>query len=383
MSTEPLILAIDDDENEVRPKLPEGFRLEVIDPTSDRNDFAKSVAEKVGEACLILLDQRFRDTPVSISLEAQDGSSFVSHLRSWSRSTKQPLAPIVMFTNDVEIFANEIPAVGPSIPIHGSFIDREHRLAPTLDVEWVQYKEGERATENLRDMARAFLEIKHAVGNDGISLDDISDILDAPSDAVWSDQAREELQNARPPVNQKDDSSADPARGASQVIRWLCHKALPYPGLFLSDCYAAWALGISLEDFQKLPHLDSSTEWLVELDRAEYSGPLCEFMARRWWRPGIDQLVWLLDETAARAGTRKAALGSLVPNFKFGELKPSSSHVVICNEDLVGTHIGTIDEAIQVHPPGWPAEALEPWMMRAEVKADPVLSAMADPNDLD
>jgi hypothetical protein len=383
MSTEPLILAIDDDENEVRPKLPEGFALEVLDPTSNRDAFAKSVSEKIGKACLIVLDQKFFEAPISISLDAQDGASFVSHLRSWSRSTNQPLAPIVMFTNDPDVFSNEIPAVGPAIPINGSFIGREHRLAPTLDVEWIQFKDGEGATDNLRDLAQAFLEIKEAVGDDGVSLYELGNILEIPSDAVWSEQADEGLQNARPPVNQTEDSTTDSARGASQVIRWLCHKALPYPGLFLSDYYAAWALGLSLEDFQSLADLERSTDWLKELDQAEYIGPLNEFMGRRWWRPGIDQLVWLLDEAATTAGTRKAALASLVPNFEVGESKPSSSHVVICNEDLLVVQIGTIDDAIQVHPPGWPAESLEPWMMRAEVQVDPVLRAMADPNDLD
>jgi hypothetical protein len=150
----------------------------------------------------------------------------------------------------------------------------------------------------------------------------------------------------------------------------------------LSDFYAAWALGISVADFRLIADLAPSTNWLAELQRVRYTGPLESFMGRRWWRPGIDQLVWLLDEAAAKSGTRLEALVSAVPGFQFGELKPSSSHAVMFNEDLLETAIGTIEEAIQVHPPGWPAEALEPWMRKAEVKADPVLMAMADPNDL-
>ncbi|WP_375157267.1 hypothetical protein [Bradyrhizobium sp. RDT46] len=382
MNSEPLILVIDDDENEVLPKLPEGFALEVVDPNSEREAFAKSVSEQATEACLIVLDQKFVDNPVSISLDAQDGSSFVSHLRSWSRRANQPLPPIVMFTNDPEVFANEIPAVGPAVPIMGTFVGREHRLAPALDVEWIQFKDGERATENLRDLAEAFLNIADEIGDDGVSLDDLSSALEIP-DAVWSDKAIEELQNARPPVNQKENISLDSTRGASQVVRWLCHKALPYPGLFLSDHYAAWALSLSVEDFRRVADQERSGEWLKELDRSEYIGPLDEFMGRRWWRAGIDQMVWLLDEAATSAGSRKAALSLLVPGFEISETKSSSSHVVVCNEDFVGSQIVSIEEAIQVHPPGWPAEALEPWMLRAEVRSDPILKAMADPNDLD
>ncbi|MBM7487720.1 hypothetical protein ACVWWI_006723 [Bradyrhizobium sp. USDA 3686] len=382
MSKPPLILAIDDDENEVRPKIPDGYALEVVDPKSDREVFAQLMSKLVGEACLILLDQKFHDTPISISLDAQDGSSFVSHLRSWSRFNKQPLAPIIMFTNDVEVFANEVPAVGPALPVEGSFVNREHRLAPALDVEWILFKNDERATQRLANLAEAFQEIRDGVGNDGASLDEILQILNAPTDCVWSEQAGEELQNARPPVDQTEEGTSQSARGASQIMRWLCHKALPYPGVFLSDFYAAWALGISAEDFRKIADLAPSTDWLAELKRAKYTGPLESLMGRRWWRPGIDQLVWLLDEATAKSGTRLEGLGLAVPGFQFGELKPSSSHVVICDEDLLESEIGTIEEAIQVHPPGWPAEALEPWMLKAEVKADPVLTAMADPNDL-
>lgn len=382
MSDQPLILAIDDDESEVRPKIPAGFRLEVVDPNADRDVFSKAISGFVGEACLILLDQKFREAPISISLDAQDGSSFVSHLRSWSRSKNEKLAPIVMFTNEETAFANEVPAVGAAVPIGGTFVKREHRLAPTLDVEWIQFKADQGATDKLQDLANAFQTVRNAVGKDGISLKEIGAILAAPKDTVWADQAQEELQNARPPVNQKDDKSEEPTRGPSQVIRWLCQKALPYPGLFLSDHYAAWAIGISLEAFRKITDLDSTTAWLEELHKAEYRGPLNRFLGRRWWRPGIDQLVWLLDEETSKVGTRKLALAAVAPSADVGDLQGSSSHVVIVDEDLLEIQIASISEAIQIHPPGWPAEALEPWMLRKDVEGDAVLKAMADPNDL-
>lgn len=382
MNEEPLIVAIDDDEGEVRPKKPDGFRLEVLDPIGDRESFSKQASSLIGSACLILLDQKFRDDPTSISLDAQDGSSFVSHLRSWSRSQNEKLAPIVMFTNEESAFANEVPAVGAAVPIGGTFVGREHRLSPTLDVEWIQFKADAKATDKLEDLARAFLAVRDAVGKDGISLDEISKLLLAPLDAVWAEQAREQLQNARPPVNQKGDKSAEPTRGPSQVIRWLCQKALPYPGLLLSDHYAAWALGISLVSFMKVIALEKTTPWLSELHEVEYSGPLRGFMGRRWWRAGLDQLVWLLDEETAKGGSRKKALEILAPGVDFGQLLPPSSHVVVCNEDLIEVEVTPIGEAIQVHPPGWPAEAIEPWMRRSEIERDPVLKAMVDPNDL-
>ncbi|MAH71836.1 MAG: hypothetical protein CL533_21805 [Afipia sp.] len=187
MSDKPLIVAFDDDESEVRPKIPSGFRLEVINPIGDREAFSKQASALVGDACLILLDQKFRDDPALLSLEAQDGSSFVSHLRSWSRSKNEKLAPIVMFTNEEMAFANEVPAVGAAVPIGGTFLNREHRLAPTLDVEWIQFKADAQATEKLEDLARAFITVRDAVGKDGISLDEIRALLSAPSNSDWAE----------------------------------------------------------------------------------------------------------------------------------------------------------------------------------------------------
>ncbi|MDH8080000.1 hypothetical protein QIG57_26940, partial [Klebsiella pneumoniae] len=78
--------------------------------------------------------------------------------------------------------------------------NREHRLAPTLDVEWIQFKADAQATEKLEDLARAFITVRDAVGKDGISLDEIRALLSAPSNSDWAEPAGEQLQNARPPV---------------------------------------------------------------------------------------------------------------------------------------------------------------------------------------
>jgi hypothetical protein len=121
---------------------------------------------------------------------------------------------------------------------------------------------------------------------------------------------------------------------------------------------------------------------MKELRLTKYVGPLSDFLGRRWWRPGIDQLVWSLDKKTNEIGTRRQAYAELAPNVELGELQPPSSNVVTCDEDLLEVSIRPIAEAIQIHPPGWPAEALEPWMLREEVERDPVLKAMADPTDL-
>jgi hypothetical protein len=379
----PLILAIDDDPSEVAPNISDGFKLEVIDPTIDDGEFSKQMVAHVNSASLILLDHRFRDETPSLSMKAQDGASFVAHLRSWARSNGAKLAPIVMFTNAQDAFANEIPAVGASIPLGGTFVGREHRLAPTLDVEWIVFKEGDRVSERLADLVVAFDKVRKISEPNGASLDDMETLLNIPSEVTWADRAKEELQLARPPVNEKDPGSAEMTRGSSQVIRWLCHRALPYPGMLMSDLFAAWSLGITVEAFKALVESDPVTPWLRELHLTQYNGPLKDFMGRRWWRAGIGQVVWQLEEAASGAGGRKGAFAVVAPTVDVGILMPVSSHAVVWTDDFREKSICSIADLVQLHPPGWPAEAMEPWMLKSEVQKDPTLKAMCDPFDLE
>jgi hypothetical protein len=380
--SEHLILAIDDDESEVRPTIPdEGFYLETIDPND--GEISGKLSSLVDSASLILLDQKFNIEPKPLSLQAPDGASFVAHLRSWSRINGEALAPVVLFTNLDEAFKNEVPAVGASVPLNGTFVNREFRLAPALDVEWVQHKGEENTKERIAELARASVQLKEIGGDDGMSLKDIEAALELEEDVVWADRAREELRNARPPVTQVEEDGSTHFGGPSQVIRWMCHRALPYPGLFLSDLYTAWALGLTIEDFTAITNLTpDTTPWLSDLWSAEYCGPLNEFLGRRWWRAGVDHVVWTLDQESSKQKDRLAALTILAPGVKFGEMRSPSTHVVTWTPDFIEDKIESIDQAVQLRVPGWPAEALDPWIAKADIQNDEVLKAMIESADL-
>lgn len=378
--SKPLILAIDDVEDEVRPIVPDAdFEVEIVEP--DDINLSGKLTDVIESAVLILLDQKFNAEPNPLSLTAADGASFVSHLRSWSRKTGKALAPIILVTNDDQAFANEIPAIGATLPLSGSFLGREFQVAPALDVEWVQHKIANDARTRIQALAHASLAANEIVGADGASLEEIERLLDLSTEVVWYDKAREELRSARPPVSQRDDIPATQC-GPSHVIRWLCHRALPYPGMFFSDLYAAWSLGISLEGLHSLADTDMATPWLKDFNDAEYSGPLCEFAGRRWWRAGIAHLVWTLDQEASKLRDHNAAWASLAPGTSLGELRPTSTRVVAWTPTFTEHEIIPIDNAVQLHPPGWPAEALDPWLAESDTKNDKVLQAMIEAADL-
>lgn len=375
----PSILSIDDAEDEVTPLVSdEKFDLHVIDP-NDAN-LAEKLAARLPLASLILLDQKFNVDSDPLSLKASDGSSFVAHLRSWSRQNAKTLAPLVLFTNDEQAFENEIPAVGAALPLDGTFVGREHQIAPALDVEWVQLKAAEDAQTKLEQLIEASVDASAIIGENGVSIAELEELLELPEDQVWTDKARSDLRAARPPISQIDDTTPDPC-GSTQIIRWLCHRGLPYPGMLFSDLYAAWALGISLDEFRSIEDLAADTQWTQDLIQVEYTGPLYHFAGRRWWKSGIDYLVWKLDQESLKQGDREKAWGILVPGVKIAQIYSASTHVVTWTPELSEGDISEIDACAQLRPPGWPAEALEPWILKSDLENDSVLQAMTEDDE--
>jgi hypothetical protein len=384
----PLQLLLIDDKPQEDAFLPGDVKVIKLDP-GEEGFLSKDLSESAKGCDLILIDQDLQ-LNAGLSFTASDGASLVGHFRSWARKERQTLPPLVLVTNYDEAFAREVPSIGPPLPINGSFVGREHRLAPRLDVEWMLYKPSETTPQRILDLARANREAIVATGTDGLSLAEIMQFLAYPSTTAWSDRVSAALRSARPPVSEETPGTQiekSPARestvpsGPALLIRWLLHEALPFPGLFLSDLYAAWTLGVTPESFAALATKESDTDWTRELQRARYNGPLAAFATRRWWTPGLNELSWRVRQAAEETGDLQKAFDQLAGE---GELHPSPIRdaVVVWSDDLVEEDVAPIDEAVQIHLPGWPAEAFEPWMKRTEVAKDEVMASFVDAADL-
>ena len=203
----PIVLAIDDAEEDLKPLIPADFEAIVIHP--DDPELSDKLSKLIDVASLILLDQKFNDDPEPLSLAAADGASFVGHLRSWSRQEGKAMPPLVLFTNEEEAFANEIPSVGAAVPLGGSFVGKEFRIAPALDVEWIQHKAQDNTKTRIDQLLRAFIDAQQAAGTDGASLSDLEALLCLPQEKVWTERAEEDLRSARPPVSQKDGTASE------------------------------------------------------------------------------------------------------------------------------------------------------------------------------
>jgi hypothetical protein len=197
------------------------------------------------------------------------------------------------------------------------------RLREIEEKRWVRFQEFSSNWDARARLLRFIAEIEARLVADGDLLvedrllsDWISWAKETPESASWVIEVSCDIEKG----------GREEPRGASYTVRWLCHRALPFPGLFLSDLYAAWALGISLDEFRAVVDSEAKTDWLSALEDAEYYGPLNEFVGRRWWRAGIDHLVYMLDSASTKQMPRKEVFATFAPEVAIKEILSANFH---------------------------------------------------------
>ena len=359
------VLIVDD---EWTPTL-NGVTSDVVHPTDA--DFSERM-KLVGTYDALLIDQNL-NLQMDISLSATDGASLVGHFRSWSRSGEEGLPPLVITTSDTEAFRLEIPAVGPAVPIAGSFIGREHRLAPSLDVEWLLQKSDLRLSEKVVSISEAWSSLLRCHGKP----DALPALLGLTSETTgqppgWRALARRAVTEATLPfqLTELDDRVA-----ARSTLRWLLHRALAYPGVLVSDIHAAWALNVTQESLAAF----AATAASGRLGECVYTGILSSLFPRRWWLTALDLLSWEIDRLMGIDGAdrtvRQQYLDQILPGVGLVDHQTSST-VITWSADLIEGGAIHIDDAVQLRPPGWPVDAISPWASRSDAANDPVLGSM-------
>lgn len=370
--TVPSILLIDDE-----PLVAELYKGAHVRPLSPADaNFGSDLAKAIQEADLILLDHNL-NLNQTLGLAASDGASLVGHLRSWARANDVPLPPIAIYTSADDAFSDETPVIGPAVPLDGSFVGRQARLAPALDVEWLISKVAEGAAENAIALAQDSLKLRQMAGDGRMSLMETVGYLGLPASPPWSEIALAGIARWRPPISEAGAARLS-ARGTTATLRWLLHQVLPCPGLLIPSQYAAWSLGIELDGFEAAK--DGASDFSKMLQETRYVGPGHTLFPQRWWAAGIDFIGWQLRDRSYKLGGFQQALDEMA-GTGLQPLAPSEQ-VVVLNSDLEEEGLAPIVEAVEIHPPGWPAEALRPWMRRDEVVNDAAARSMTDPADI-
>jgi hypothetical protein len=250
---------------------------------------------------------------------------------------------------------------------------RVHLLARAYNLDWAFEKsptDTPKATfEMAHILAAAVAELpeKWDDKNADEARETIRQLLAIPEDAPWSAQAWRDSEAAHPPL----DEMTLRVHGIL-LIRWLLTRVLYYPCFLINRFWLAARLGATPES------IDASLNGPLKkfLAPALYTGLLEGFAGRRWWRAGVESLLW---QAAGQKSAGTPELRSLLKSKHKVLLEPAShDYPVSCiNGDYLPLdHVYDPALTVRLQLDDWPAHADPPRTTIETARADPRLSAL-------
>ena len=166
------------------------------------------------------------------------------------------------------------------------------------------------------------------------------------------------------------------------AIRWLLLVALPFPGCLCE--FRDIAVSLRLDPDWAASNARFRHKIKSAFRRAAYRGSLATFQGARWWKSGVDAIVW--ERTAGKFFDRdvlKKLAGEMI-GLSAGRLKTidAESPVLTVDADFRRTDtVMDIADAVQIQPDDWPPSVENPWIAISTIQANPRLKAMVDPKD--
>jgi hypothetical protein len=259
-------------------------------------------------------------------------------------------------------------------PLRGS--QREHAIARLRDVEWVFEKPA--LGEGWASLECRFVSLGAAVermpqiwpSEEATLRVKLYDLLGLDSARPWADGAWNQVISARAPINE-----LSTATHGNIFLRWLLHRALPYPGVFIDEIYLAARLRTTREHLTQ--SLASNQRLRNALEPTKYGGILAEFDDPHYWRAGVEAALWEL--TSGRPFDI-AALADLVEPWN----ENRDRELVVCLDEKFTpdpSRLYEADEVLRVLPDDWPPFADQAYMTRDVVHADAALFGIVAPDD--
>jgi hypothetical protein len=363
-SSRPCILLVDDNPEEARAKSLLFLRLadaRVREPV-------EVTARDLRDADVVLVDYLLKDWPVSdaqsLAEHPKDGVALAAVLRShtpWDSPTA-----FALHSGRLDGLTGGLP---PASHLHA--------IARMNNVEWVFSKVDVDNARPLRDqvlsLARALRRLPKTwpTGKPSRMREILEDLLCIPKRAPWRNGAWEQIDLCHPPIHE-----LSPPTHAVTLIRWLLSSILPYATFLWDYRHLALRLRVTPNSFARALEHDRSLR--RQLSPYQYTGVLSDFLGSRWWRPGIEHLVW--SHTSAKSFD-VGAVG------KFSRTLSSSLRSVSLREPVIAfdetlrptNELVELSDAVQLQPDDWPHYASRPWVKRDLAKSNVRLRSLAAP----
>ena len=353
------ILYVDDNLETGRSTLSNtGLQFAERTPHELRKDSA--VLEALRGIDFVLMDYDFHEEGTASSAPI-DGIELLERLRAAIRTPQQAGSPIpllTIYTGKYDKLVEELNC--PSAP---------YLVARRANVDWVFEKgKARKGTEittcHLKSILSGFELNFEQHGTDDENL--LFSFLALPGDLPWAGLAREQVRDARPPI-QTMRSGVDRAT----LMRWLLQVALPIPGCFVSLEWAAVRLRISPEKLTAAVQENAESNFSKSLNECRYEGVLANFYPIRYWKAGIDHLIWRLTQGRSTLNTDvrnnlTEEIGTSIP-----PLNEEAPVLLVSPDSFEQTgEIVDLKDAVQIQPDLWPPEVELPWVKISDVKND-------------
>jgi hypothetical protein len=304
-----------------------------------------------------------RDSQQTPSLKPKDGIALIAVLKSNLNHLKA--APTAFALNSGKL---------SDLSGGGTWEDREHAIARSVDLEWVFAKGGKR--ENfataVRSLASGVAALPTKWPAPSKIKDQILSLLATPSRARWRQSAIEAIDRSHPPHDILITNSCGIA-----VLRWLLHAVLPFPTFLLNERYLATRLRIEPKSFNQLLGSREGNKIKQILRPYQYKGVLSDFAGTRWWRAEIKHWIW--EGTKGKAydqdAIKKFVSSTISKHAIFTALQ---SPVVSLDDQLrpSDTLIG-LGTAVEIKPDGWPPFADSAWISADLASAAPFVALVS------
>ena len=361
----PFVLHVDDEPDDLRAWQTEVQSQSRVDLEICHPD--EVTAESLRRASLVLVDFKIerwagRDNVPSMALKPPNGIALLSVLQEAAHELDSEIPrAFALFTAVMTEVARGL-------------VPQSHIVARAHNLEWVFDKTASDIGMRARQVAELAESVcllpRHWPGD---SQEEASEALkkwlSLPLDATWGEAAWDDVLRCHPPMH----AFAEHTHGIG-VLRWALHRVWPYPTFLLDDAHVAARMRLDLQSFRTQFEKDVHLRSL--LTPVQYCGPLKTMVGMRWWRAGIESLIFnLAQDDPASVRALHEQLNYIAPDLRMCE---SGMEFPVLDENFnTKDTLGTADQVIEVVPDDWPPFADTAWALKVDRDLHADLAAIA------
>jgi hypothetical protein len=336
-------------------------------------------------ADLVLVDYRLerwaeREAAGSMSLQPMNGLALAGVLRAHIDQIEKDDESAHSWPTAIALHSAHLADISGGLPVE----IRPHALARANNLEWAFEKKTVRSStrslpDQLVSLADAVRQLPGLWPADSDKVNDLAKrFFGLSSDSPWCGQAWEEVEECHPPLHELSKASHGLA-----LLRWLLHRILPYPCFLLDEWHLAARLGVERNELHRA--LDEEA-FAGAFKSVQYTGSLSTFLGLRWWRSGVEWLLWdITDAQSFDPELTRQRLSQRTGVF----IEPSTSgNAVVCLDESYRalSILCSPDEAVRIQPDDWPPFAEQAWTTINLVREHALLRSLvvhADKDRLD